>query len=177
MIGLTKRTSGAEAGYSEERPRLAIIITFAAVVLVGMPLGLFNRKIANDGSRSADVSSYTALTAQVNGTVTVVRDILEKGIVSDVALIGMASPTVKLIVPDVSPSNMKEAAGQNGNKLDINLTGIYLSRNPIVGIDGEHYRVGDKVHGHTIMEIRETEVVFRSPLGEKVVEYFYEYLD
>ena len=174
MMGLTKTPAGSESVYREEPPRLAIAITLVAVAVVGIPLGLFNKKIVDEGSRSADVSKYTALATQVNGTVKVVRDMLEKGVVSDVALSGVTAPSVKLIVPQVNPTNMQEAADQDPNKLNVKLSGIYWSeRDPLVSIDGDNYRVGDKIHGFTILEIRKTEVVFRSPLGEKVIKYFY----
>ena len=178
MRSLAKTDGVSDAIYREEPPRLAIAITLVAVILVGIPLGVFNKKIVDEGSRSADVSKYTALAMQVNGTVKVVREMLEQGVVSDVALSGVTAPSVKLIVPQVNPTNMQEAADQDPNKLNVKLSGIYWSeRDPLVSIDGENYRVGDKIHGFTILEIRKTEVVFRSPLGEKIVKYFYDYLD
>ena len=64
------------------------------------------------------------------------------------------------------------------DELDLKLTAIYWNpHDPLVTINDENYRVGDKVNGFTILEIRKTEIVFRSPAGEKIVKYFYDYLN
>lgn len=162
-------------GYAEESSILAIIITLVVIALVGIPLGLYNKRIGDEGSRSADVSNYSALAIQVNGTVRVVRQLLKKGVVDEVLL---AETKVTLITPGVVPTNLDEVASDNAGKLNVKLSAIYWSsHDPLVTIDNENYRVGDKVKGFTITEIRKTEVVFRSPFGEKTVMYFYEYLD
>lgn len=177
MTGLNKAASQSGIGYCEESPRLAIIITLVVVALVGTPLGLLNKKIADEGLQAADVSLYTGLANKVGGNVRVVREMLEKGIVDGAALAAVAAPRVTLITPDIDPTNMQEAASQDPNKLNISLSAIYWSpQDPLVTIDNDNYRIGDKISGFTIMEIRKTEVVFRSPLGDKVVKYFYDYL-
>jgi len=175
-----KAVSPAGESYSEESPRLAIIIAIVVVVIVGVPLGLLNKKIADEGFRAADVSLYAGLADRVGGNVRVVREMLEKGVVDKVALAAVAAPRVTLITPDINPTNLQEAADQDPNKLNIDLQAIYWSPKPqdsLATIDNENYRVGDKVKAFTIMEIRKTEVVFRSPLGDKVVKYFYDYLE
>jgi hypothetical protein len=50
----------------------------------------------------------------------------------------------------------------------------WQEKDPLVTINDENYRVGDTFRGYTIIEIRETEVVFRDPLGEKVIKSMYE---
>jgi len=178
MTRFNKEVSLVAVGYREESPRLAIIIAMAVVAVVGLPLGLFNKKIADEGFRAADVSLYTGLADRVGGNVRVVREILEKGVVDKVALAAVAAPRVTLITPDINPTNLQEAADQDPNKLNVELKAIYFStKDPLVTIDNENYRVGDKVKGFTIIEIRRTEVVFRSPLGDKIVKYFYDYLE
>ena len=179
MTGFKKAAVQAGASYCEESPRLAIIITVVVVAAVGIPLGLLNKKISDEGSRAADVSLYMGLADRVGGNVMVVREMLEKGVVDKVALAAVAAPRVTLITPDVSPTNMQEAADQDPNKLNIKLSAIYYStQDPLVTIDDENYRVGDKIKGgFTILEIRKTEVVFRSPLGDKIVKYMYDYLE
>jgi hypothetical protein len=47
---------------------------------------------------------------------------------------------------------------------------------PVFTFDGKDYHEGDMVEGHTIIEIRKTEVVFKDPEGEEVVKYFYDYM-
>jgi len=177
MIGLKRAVSQPGTGYSEESPMLAIIIAIVVVVLVGIPLGLLNKKISDEGSLAADVSRYTGLANKVAGNVRVVREMLEKGVVDEVAMAAVAAPRVTLITPDVNPTDMKEATSQDSNKLNVKLSAIYWNpQDPLITIDDENYRVGDKVKGFTILEIRKTEVVFRSPLGDKVIKYFYDYL-
>lgn len=178
MTGLNKVASQPGTDYSEESPKLAILIAVVAVTVVAIPLGLLNKKIADEGSQAADVSVYTGLAHKVGGNVRVVREMLEKGVVDVVKLSAITAPRVTLITPDVTPTNMQEAADQDPNKLNVKLSAIYWnSHDPLVTIDNENYRVGDKVKGFSILEIRQTEVVFRSPLGDKVVKYFYDYLD
>jgi len=180
MKRLNKVASPAGAGYCEESPRLAIIIAMAVVIMVGIPLGLLNKKISEEGFRAADVSIYTGLAERVGGNVRVVREMLENGVVDVAALAAVAAPKVKLITPDINPTNMQEAANQDPNKLNVKMQAIYWSprvEDSLVTIDNENYRVGDKIHGFTIMEIRKTEVVFRNPLGDKIIKYFYEYLE
>jgi hypothetical protein len=178
MTGLNKVIVGAKSDYCEESPGLAIILAVIIVVMVGIPLGLLNKRIADEGSRNADISLYSSLAGNVAANVQIVRKVLEKGVVDMAALAAAATPTVTLITPDVSPTNMQEAAGQDPTKLAIKLNAIYWNpSDPLVTIDNENYRTGDKVQGFTILEIRQTEVVFRSPLGDKVIKYFYDYLD
>jgi hypothetical protein len=178
MTGLNKAAVQKGTGYCEESPRLAIIITVIVILLVGVPLGLLNKKISDEGSRDADVSLYADLANKVGVNVRVVGEMLEKGVVDVVALAAVAAPKVTLITPDINPTNMQEAASQDPNKLNVTLSAIYWNpSDPLVTIDNENYRVGDKVKGFTILEIRKTEVVFRSPLGDKVVKYFYDYLN
>lgn len=178
MTGLNKAASQPGTSYREESPRLTIIIAMVAVALVVIPLGLLNKKIADEGSLAADVSRYTGLADKVGGNVRVVREILEKGVVDVVALAAVAAPRVSLITPDVNPTNMQEATSQDPNKLNVKLSAIYWNpQDPLVTIDNENYRTGDKIKGFTILEIRKTEVVFRSPLGDKIVKYFYDYLE
>ena len=166
--------------YHEESPRPAILIAVAAVVLVGAPLAFANKKIVDEGSRSADVSQYVQLAQQLDGNVKGVRQILEKGLVQEATILQAgvaASQGPTLITPMIMPTNSDEAA-QNRSGFNVTLSAIYWSEHdPIVTIDGENYEVGDKVKAYTILEIRKTEVVFRSPAGEKVVKYFYDYLD
>ena len=75
-------------------------------------------------------------------------------------------------------SSSYKAASQDSGKLKIKLSAIYWNPNdPIATINGENYRVGEMIQNHRIIEIRKTEVIFEDPMGEKVIIYFYDYLD
>ena len=174
------KTEALSEMYREESPRPAFIIMIVAVVLVGAPLALANKRIGDDGQRAADVSRYAQLAQKLNANVTVVLNALKKGIVSenklkDSSVPGSKGPT--LVTPLITPTNAGES-DQDPNQLDIKLRAIYWNpHDPLVTINDENYHVGDKVNGFTILEIRKTEVVFRSPAGEKIVKYFYDYLN
>ncbi len=70
-------------------------------------------------------------------------------------------------------------AGMDNGTFKIQLSGIYWNPNDpnAPAINGENYHVGEVVLRHRSVEIRKTEVVFEDPMGEKVVKYFYDYLD
>ncbi len=165
-------------GYCEESAKFAIWVTVIAVGLVATPLALANRKIDEEGSKAADISKYTKIVKVVDENVQFVKEVLKKGIVKEDVLRagGISSKGTTLITPPVVPTNISEASN-DPNALNIVLSAIYWNpTEPLVTIDDENYYVGDKVKGFTILEIRKTEVVFRSPMGEKVVKYFYDYL-
>ncbi len=180
MKKLNKTSESLPEVYREESSRPAVIIMIVIVALIAAPLALANKRIGDDGQRAADVSKYAKLAKQLNANVTVVLEALKRGVVKESALketsvLGQSGPTT--IIPPVTPTNLNESSG-NPNELEIKLTAIYWNpRDPLVTIDGENYYVGDKVKGFTILEIRKTEVVFRSPAGEKIVKYFYDYLN
>lgn len=165
--------------YREESPKPAVITMIVAVALVGAPLALANKRIGDDGQRAADVSKYAQLASHLNDNVVVVLNALKKGIVNESKLkesgtLSNKGPT--LITPDLAPTNMNEESDPNA--LEFKLSAIYWSpRDPLVTIDNENYNEGDKVKGFTILEIRKTEVIFRSPAGETVIKRFYDYLN
>jgi len=175
-LKLTEKTT---EGYREESPKTAIMITVFSVILVGAPLAYANKKIDDQGSRAADTSRYAKLTSKIEQNVGYVKEVLGKGVVREAILSKtgiLANRGTTLITPNIVPTNLSEAT-KNQNDLDVVLSAIYWSAaDPLVTIDDENYHVGDKVNGFTILEIRKTEVVFRSPAGEKVVKYFYDYL-
>ncbi|MEE9369730.1 MAG: hypothetical protein V3V05_12850 [Pontiella sp.] len=165
--------------YQEESIKPAIIVMLVAVVIVSLPLGWMIHKISDQGVRIADVSRYQNLALLVDSNVSTIRKILANDVVDDRVLSGVAAaPLVTLITPNISPTNRDEAAHSNTKNLDVELKAIYWSpRDPLVTLGDENYRVGEKIQGFTIAEIRKTEVVFKSPLGDTVVKYFYDYLD
>ena len=164
--------------YREESVKPALVVMLIAVTLISLALLWTIRKIGEEGQRSADISRYNDLASIVEANVSSVRTILANDVVDEKLLASVAAPVVSLITPDIAPTNFREAANQDPMKLNVKLNAIYWStRDPLATIDGESYRTGEIVKGHKIVEIRKTEVVFLSPMGETIVKYFYEYLD
>jgi hypothetical protein len=164
--------------YREESVKPAMVTALVAVMAIAFPLGWVIHKIGDAGGRAANISKYNDLASLVDGNVAVIRKVLANDVVDERELTGVAAaPVVTLITPDITPTNMGEAA-QNKNELNVKLKAIYWNpRDPLVTIGDENYRIGDKVEGFKIKEIRKTEVVFMSPMGDTVVKYFYDYLD
>jgi hypothetical protein len=180
MIGKTKiAAEGLYNEYTEIQVKPAIYFALLVVVLVAAPLLWWNHKTGAEGLVVADTSNYAALARQVSLDVRTVQGILNNEVVDKRVLRGLgAAPVVTLITPEIMPTNLDEAATLGNRKFNIELSGIYwIPADPIVTIDGENYKTGDLVQGHRIVEIRQTEVVFEDPLGEKVVKYFYDFLD
>lgn len=179
MKSLLQITEKSIEGYREESPRMAVVVTVLAVVLIGAPLALANKKIDDEGARAADISKYSKLVQAVDNNVQMVQNVLEKGVVKESVLAAgtLLSKGTTLITPHIVPTNLNEST-RDPNDLDIKLSAIYWNpKDPLVTINGDNLHVGDRIKGFTILEIRKTEVVFRSPTGEKVVKYFYDYLD
>jgi len=173
MIGKSK---GKANEYREVPVKPSVYTMLVVVAVVAAPLGWLNWKIGAEGSRVADTTQYQNLVAVVDRDVETVRHMLDNERVDEKALKG--TPVVTLITPDIMPTNMGEAASQDSGTLKINLSAIYWSPNdPIATINGENYRVGEMIQNHRIIEIRKTEVVFEDPMGDKVIIYFYDYLD
>jgi hypothetical protein len=167
-----------DSAYREETVTSSIYVLLVALVVVAAPLGWLTHRIGAEGLKAADVSRYSSLTVQVAQKVKVAQAMLEQESMDEAVVAEIVAPSVRLITPDIAPTNIEEVAMQDPEKLDIELNAIYWSpRDPLVTIDDESYRVGDKIKGYTIVEIRKTEVIFKSPLGETVIKYFYEYLD
>jgi hypothetical protein len=137
-----------------------------------------NQKIGAEGFEIADTTQYKNLVAVVGRDVKMVQRMLDNERIDERELKGTMAPVVTLITPDIMPTNMAEAANQGSGTFKIQLSGIYWStHDPIATINGENCHVGDSIQGHRIIEIRKTEVVFEDPMGEKIVKYFYDYLD
>ncbi|MCF7864073.1 MAG: general secretion pathway protein GspB [Kiritimatiellales bacterium] len=177
MIGALKTKAGSADAYREERVKPAVFIMLAVVALVAIPLAWWNLKIGAEGSKIADTTQYQSLVELVGRDVKTVQRMLDNEHVDASELRRIkAAPASTLITPDVMPTNMSEAVGQATKKFKPELSGIYWSaHDPMATINGETYRTGEMVQGHRIVEIRETEVVFEDPMGEKIVIYFYDY--
>lgn len=176
MIGKNKTKADAANEYREVPVKPAIYTMLVVVIIVAAPLGWLNQKIGAEGFKVADTTQYRNLVSEVGRDVKTVQRMLDNERVDERELKGIVAPVVTLITPDIMPTNMGEAAADDGT-FKIDLSGIYLTSHPIVTINGENYRTGELIQGHRIIEIRETEVVFEDPMGDKVVKYFYDYLD
>lgn len=178
MIGKSRNTEIATSEYREEQVKPSIYTMLVVVAVVAAPLGWLNLKIGAEGSKIADTTRYREVVDVVNQDVNTVRLMLDNAHVDENALKGALAPAVTLISPKIMPTNMDEATMQKSTTFKIEMNGIYWSKHdPIVTINNENYHVGDMIQGHRILEIRKTEVLFEDPMGEKVMKYFYEYLD
>lgn len=175
MIGKTKIDAASE--YKEVSVKPAVYTMLIVIVAVTAPLGWLNQKIGAEGFRVADTTEYQNLVRGVGRDVKTVQRILDNEHVDKKDLQGALVPVVTLITPDIMPTNMEEAVADNG-KFKVVLSGIYWSPNdPIATLNGENYHTDEVIQGHRIVEIRKTEVVFEDPMGDKLVKYFYDYLD
>ncbi len=167
------------ADYREESLKGPLLTAVAAVFLVGVPLGFWIQRINVAGLRAADVSKYDALVQSVEGRIKVVNTMLQNN-TQDIAVINSAKKTavVTLIVPEpLAVEEEQQAEIAMSAPLRVSIDGIYWSSaSPLVGINGETYREGDRVKGHTIIEIRKTNVRFRDDLGNEIVMDMYENL-
>ncbi len=179
MSGRLKDRMGESPEYAEESVKPALLALLVVVAVVSLPFGWGIHRMGQEGFILTDTSRFAAMAGVVSQDVQAVRRLLENERVDERILKGAAAtPVVTLITPNVAPTNMDEAVKQDPRKLNVELKAIYWStRDPIVTIGDENYKVGEKIGGFTIEEIRKTEVVFRSPFGDKVVKYFYDYLD
>ena len=176
MIGMNKVKSNTAHEYREVQVKPAVYTMLIVVAAVAAPLGWLNQKIGAEGFEVADTTQYQNLVAAVGRDVNTVEQMLNHELVDERELKGGMAPVITLITPDIMPTNMGEAAQDNG-RFKIELSGIYWSaKDPIATINGENYHIGEAIQGHRIVEIRKTEVVFEDPMGDKIVKYFYDYL-
>lgn len=180
MTDLISKLSQLSANeYREESAKPAIFTMLCIVVIIALPLVWMIRDIGDSGFKAADTTKYSALAESVADHVVAVRNMIENEMVDEHVVIGIASaPMVTLITPEIGPTNSGEAAGIDKGELNVVLKAIYWNPStPIVTIGTENYKKGEMINGHTIKEIRKTEVLFLSPQGDTVIKYFYDYLE
>ena len=176
MMGKSKQDT-ASAEYREVPVKPAIYTMLIVVAVIAAPLGWLNQKIGAEGHKVADTTQYQDLVKGVDRDVKAIQSMLNNERVDKRELRGTMAPVVTLITPDIMPTNMEEVVADNG-KFKVELSGIYWSpTDPIATLNGENYHTGEVISGHRIIEIRKTEVVFEDPMGDKLVKYFYDYLD
>lgn len=160
-----------EEAYREETVRLPVVLTLLLVVLIAAPLIYWMVLINREGTRTADVSRYTELVDALDSNVKMVDAMLRNDL-EEVAAINEASKNdgIKLNVPDFVIIDEEPVAPRPKEQFDATLDGIYWSTsNPLVGIDGETYRVGDTVQHYEIIQIGKSKVRLHGPDGEIVI--------
>ncbi len=172
---LKKITVDPDADYCEESVKIPLAIAILAVVLVAAPFIYTVLKINDEGAQAAVVTKYNALVEAVLSDLGAANTMLhdDSGMASIKAVGG--NSVVKLIVPEVV---LVDAESQNPeDELNVELEAIYWSpSNPIAGINGETYHVGDTIQGYEIVEIGKTTVHFKGKSGKVIVKNFYENL-
>lgn len=163
--------TAGEVDYREETVRGPVLLTLLLVVLIAAPLVYWMFLLNREGTRTADVSQYTVLVEALDSNVTTVDAMLRNDL-EEVAAINEASKNnmVKLIVPDFVIIEDEPQAPKPKEQFAVKLDGIYWSAsNPLVGLNGETYRVGDTVQNFEIIQIGKSKVRFHGPDDEIVI--------
>lgn len=179
MSRLNAPVSKVETFYHEESITPPILVMSLLVIAIASPLVWFNYSDLQQSARSADVSKYRVLAGELQVKTEDVRRMFSTEAVDESLMTQVSSASeVTLITPDSPVTNEAETVSRDPSAFSVKLKAIYWNPvDPLVTIEDENYKVGEKIHGFTIVEIRKTAVIFRSPLGEQVIKYFYDYLD
>lgn len=164
--------------YREEDIRIPVMVTIVVLLVVAAPLVSWILKINKEGIRSTDITKYNNLIETVAGDVKTVDAMLRNDAAELAAITSTRkAPSVTLIVPEVVIVEERANKRTEASPLKIHLEGIYWSpANPLVGIGGETYRVGDVIQGYEIVKIGKTSVQFQHGDGTIVVKDMYENL-
>lgn len=164
--------------YREEGVRGALIITAVILLIIALPLGLWIVKVNKEGIAAADVTRFNALVKLVDTDVQSVGAMLRNDTEAlDAMKASRKKPVITLVVPEILIVENERNNSSGPNPLTVELEGIYWSpRNPLVGIDGETYKIGDVIDGYEIVRITKTGVQFQSEDGNIVVRDMYENL-
>lgn len=173
-MGSMVRDIQVTAPYKEETVKLPAVLTVLLLVLIAVPLVLWIIRINDAGTRAANGARYNALIAEVDQGIRTVNAFLSDNAEELEALrAAREAPVVTLVVPEVA--TLEEQQSRHVQPLDVELEGIYWSaRNPLAGINGETYRVGDVIQGYEIVQIDKLSVRFQGPDGTLVVKEMYE---
>ncbi len=166
------------AKYHEESAKIPILSTAVILLLIAAPFIVWIVKINNDGAKANNVSKYENLAQLVASDVRMVDAMLRNDAAALAAMYaGRKIPVVTLIVPEVVIVENRKDEPAKVTELNVELEGIYWSpANPLVGIGGETYRIGDMIRGYEIIRIGKTMVQFQSSDGTIVVKDMYENL-
>ncbi|QBG46123.1 hypothetical protein EGM51_01355 [Verrucomicrobia bacterium S94] len=173
-MGIRVQDIPENAPYKEETIKVPVVLAVLLVVLIAVPLVLWIIRINEAGTRAASGARYDALIAEVNQGIRTVNAFLTDN-EEELAAIRAARErsVVTLVVPEVVM--MEEQQNRTIPPLDVELKGIYWrAREPLAGINGELYGVGDVIQGYEIVQIDELSVRFRGPDGTLVVKEIYD---
>lgn len=175
MIGTKNSTNESlSEKYHEETLAIPVVVTIVVLLLLALPLVYRISVINAEGSKANDISKYSALVKLVDADIQTVDAMLRNDTAALAAINASHTPQVTLIIPEVVVVETKSKEG-DPEVLKVEMEGIYWSpTNPLVGINGETYAVGDSVQGHKIIKISKTTVEFRSKNGTTVVKDMYE---
>lgn len=179
MSRLNTVMAGSGSQYEEESVKPVAVVLILLLGVITIPLGWFIYNDLEDGAQSTDISKYSTLAEELQVKTDAVRKMLSNEAIDESMMTKVSSAaTVTLITPDVEPGKDLDSAVQDTGVLDVKLKAIYWNPvDPLITVGDENYTIGEKINGFTIVEIRKTSVLFRSPLGDQVVKYFYDYLD
>lgn len=162
--------------YREESARVPVLITLLVLALTAAPLIWWIFRINEDGRKSTDVSRYSVLVNVVAANVKTM-DALFRNDAEELAAMRAAAkrPVVKLVVPDVVIVEENQQKQDASKPLKVSIDGIYWSpANPLAGLNGETYRVGDTIQGYEIVQIDKTSIRFQAADGTIVVMDIYD---
>ncbi|VGO17543.1 hypothetical protein PDESU_06140 [Pontiella desulfatans] len=164
--------------YREESTRIPLVITLLLLLLTAAPMSYWIFRINQVGTVSTDVSNYDVLVNAVANNVKTVDAMLNNDAEALAAInANSKKQVVTLIVPEVVIVEDRGMEPKEQRALEIELEGIYWSpANPLVGINGETYRMGDSIQGYEIVRIGKTAVQFQGADGNIVVMDMYENL-
>lgn len=176
MMDIINKLKGSSDTYHEESIKVPVIITVVVLLLTSLPLTSWILNINREGTLAADVTNYQELIRRAADDVRVV-DILMRNDNEALALIRQSSQIldVDVIAPSVTITAKPKQKDRMAVQLNVKLEGIYWSAaNPLVGINGETYGVGDVIQDHTIIEIGKTAVMFEGGDGIIIEKNIYE---
>ena len=160
-----------EEDYREETVRMPAVLTLLLVTLIAAPLVYWMIQINQEGTRTANVSQYTVLVEALDSNVKTV-DALLRDDTEELAAIREASKNeeVPLLVSNIIIIEEELETPKPKESLDVKLDGIYWSpSNPLVGLNGDTYRIGDKIQNYEIIQIGKSKVRLHGPDGEIVI--------
>lgn len=172
MSGMSPLMQGTQSAYKEESVKPAVAVMILLVCAISLPLGWLTYQARSAAVNAFDLDRYTVMADQLKSEIEEVRGLLQ----NDSFDIG---PLNKVVPDPFVPATVLPDPDESIPKtLDVELKAIYWIRGaPLVTIGQKNYRVGEKIDGFTIVEIRKIEVDFESPAGERITKYFYESLN
>ncbi|MDF7824474.1 hypothetical protein P4B35_10660 [Pontiellaceae bacterium B12227] len=168
---ISRPERAGDENYREETIRLPAVLTLLLVALIAAPLVYWMVQINREGTRTSNVSQYTVLVDALDSNVKTVDAMLRNDTEElAAALEASRNDIVTMIVPEIIIIEDEPEPSAPKETFDVKLDGIYWSpSNPLVGLSGETYRVGDRVQGYEIIQIGKSKVRLHGPDDEIVI--------